>query len=347
MAVSLRLDPREPRLDEESGAKTLAVAFAIALALHVGALALLARWRSTANVAPPIGQEIAIDLGPQIIEAPSIEPNVASQPVVEPAEAVPVELPPETVAAVPVAPDMPTEPPTTAEAVPPPETVSPVVEAPASPLPAPSATQSVTPFDLTPVEAVEADAVILPPPPVTPPEAQTVIAALPPPDPVTAQPLPEPQEIKPPPVERPTPERTQPIRREPPRPVPQRTEQGTAGQTQRPPARGAASRENPGSAAGTVDPSLMSRYAAQLTAALRARLRYPSGVGAGGVAVLRFTMDRSGRVLTAAISRSAGNAALDDAALAAAAPGSSLPPVPDGLPQQRLTISVPLRFGSR
>ncbi|MET0529409.1 MAG: hypothetical protein ABW003_13925 [Microvirga sp.] len=40
-----------------------------------------------------------------------------------------------------------------------------------------------------------------------------------------------------------------------------------------------------------------------------------------GIAVLRF-MDRSGRVLTAAISRSAGNPALDDAALAAAAPGS-------------------------
>jgi len=94
----------------------------------------------------------------------------------------------------------------------------------------------------------------------------------------------------------------------------------------------------------------MSRYAAQLAAALKARLRYPEAARAAGVtgsATLRFTLHRSGRVLSAAITRSAGHPALDGAALATAAPGSSLPPAPDGVPQQQMTISVPLRFDMR
>jgi hypothetical protein len=45
--------------------------------------------------------------------------------------------------------------------------------------------------------------------------------------------------------------------------------------------------------------------------------------------------------------RSAGHRTLDQAALATASPGSSLPPAPTSIPQQRFTISVPLRFNLR
>jgi protein TonB len=108
-----------------------------------------------------------------------------------------------------------------------------------------------------------------------------------------------------------------------------------------------ASREESRGSAAAADPNAMSRYAAQLAAALRARLRYPEAAraqGIGGVATLRFTLHRSGRVVAASLVRSAGHAALDQAALATASPGSSLPPAPEDIPQQQLTISVPLRF---
>jgi protein TonB len=58
-------------------------------------------------------------------------------------------------------------------------------------------------------------------------------------------------------------------------------------------------------------------------------------------------MDRSGQIINAAIVRSAGHPMLDQAALAAARPGSSLPSAPASLPQQQFTFSVPLRFNLR
>jgi protein TonB len=95
---------------------------------------------------------------------------------------------------------------------------------------------------------------------------------------------------------------------------------------------------------------VLNRYVASLAAALRNRLRYPDvarSQGVGGVATLRFTMDRSGRIVSSTLVQSAGHPALDQAARAAASPGSSLPPAPAALPQQQFTISVPLRFNLR
>ena len=69
--------------------------------------------------------------------------------------------------------------------------------------------------------------------------------------------------------------------------------------------------------------------------------------GLAGVATIRFTMQRSGQILSASLVRSAGHNTLDQAALATAAPGASLPPAPDAVPQQQLTFVVPLRFNLR
>ncbi|MEZ0169148.1 TonB family protein [Microvirga sp. TS319] len=110
------------------------------------------------------------------------------------------------------------------------------------------------------------------------------------------------------------------------------------------------SRENLQGAAASADPNVLNHYVASVAASLRNRLRYPDRArsqSTTGIALVRFSMDRSGRILSAALVRSAGHPLLDEAALAAARPGSSLPAAPDALPQQQFTFTVPLRFNLR
>jgi len=195
-----------------------------------------------------------------------------------------------------------------------------------------------TPVELTEVTEVEAV-------PVEESIAPEAMPALSPPEVVIAQPLeekPAPKPVKPPPPKE--------VERKPD-PKPRRV---TAERS--PPASNArhgqasSSRENMQGAAASADPNVLNRYAASLAAALRSRLRYPEQArsqGISGVATVRFSMDRSGRIISASIVRSAGHPMLDAAALAAARPGSSLPAVPDALPQQQFTFSVPLRFNLR
>lgn len=169
------------------------------------------------------------------------------------------------------------------------------------------------------------------------------VIALPPPEAVVAKPLEEKPAPKPEkkPVQKPA-EQKPPRRRTVARP-PQPPSEARQGQA-------SASRENLGGAAASADPNVLNRYVSSLTAALRGRLRYPNiarSQGAVGIATLRFTMDRSGRIISSTLVKSAGHPALDEAALATASPGSSLPPAPAALPQQQFTISVPLRFNLR
>ncbi|MBA1154562.1 energy transducer TonB family protein [Microvirga mediterraneensis] len=182
-----------------------------------------------------------------------------------------------------------------------------------------------------PVEAV----------PVEQETAQTEAVILPPPETIVAKPLEEkparkPEKKKPPkPAERKPPPRRSVAE---PKPLPSDARQGQA----------SASRENMGGQAAAADPTARNRYLASLVASLRNRLRYPDvarSQGVTGIATVRFTMDRSGRIVGASLVRSAGHAALDRAALAAASPGSSLPPIPDFIPQT--TFTVPLRFNLR
>lgn len=112
----------------------------------------------------------------------------------------------------------------------------------------------------------------------------------------------------------------------------------------------AASRENMSASAASGDPSVRSRFNAQIMAALRARMRYPSSAqtqGHSGVATVLFTMARSGEILRASIVQSAGQAMLDEAALAATRPGSFLRAAPEGLPDRQFTFRAPLRFDLR
>ena len=186
--------------------------------------------------------------------------------------------------------------------------------------------------EVAPVEAVPAEPEAI--------ETETAVV-LPPPDAVVAKPLEEP----PPPEKKPPPK---PVERKPPpprtvaerKPPPSELRQGQV----------SSSRENTGGQAASADPNVLNRYKASIVSALRNRLRYPniaSSQGVTGIATVRFTMSRSGQIISASLVNSAGHPQLDQAALATARPGSSLPAAPDSIPQQQFTFSVPLRFNLR
>ena len=63
---------------------------------------------------------------------------------------------------------------------------------------------------------------------------------------------------------------------------------------------------------------------------------------AGGTAVVRFTVSRSGQVLSAGLASSSGISVIDGAALAAVR--GSLPAAPPGVTVSSLAVTVPMRF---
>lgn len=297
----------------------LGVAFLTALALHGGALTAVAFWPSREEQRPPGEQEIMIDLAPAMEQAEAVTAAAASAPAEVLAEAKEVE-PPE---------------PVVTEATPPEETTD-FVEEVAEAQPQETA-EPVKPMEPVPVDAVPAEASAAAEP--------EVIAALPPPrETIVAKELeakPTPKPVKPPAAKKPPPK---------PHPAPREAvaERRSAPSIPRE-GQASSSRENTGGAAAAADPNALNRYAAQLAAALRGRLRYPDmarAQGITGVATVRFTMQRSGQIVSAIVVRSAGHGPLDQAALAAAAPGTSLPAAPASVPQQ-LTFVVPLRFNLR
>lgn len=101
-------------------------------------------------------------------------------------------------------------------------------------------------------------------------------------------------------------------------------------------------------------PALASRAAARswnsaISAALERAKRYPSDAksrGEQGTAVVAFSVDRAGRVLSSRIARSSGHAALDQETLATVA-RADLPPVPAEHTGTRFSFSVPIRFNIR
>nr|WP_314433757.1 energy transducer TonB [uncultured Brevundimonas sp.] len=88
----------------------------------------------------------------------------------------------------------------------------------------------------------------------------------------------------------------------------------------------------------------------RLLAHLEQRKRYPAQARARrqqGVAYVRFSMDRQGRVLSAAIERSSGHAVLDAEALALLHRSQPLPLPPAEIPGDPISLSVPVDFFTR
>lgn len=94
--------------------------------------------------------------------------------------------------------------------------------------------------------------------------------------------------------------------------------------------------------AAVVPPKVLSSWRAAIAAHLNQHKRYP-GSGAG-ISTITFSIDRSGKVLSARLLRSSGNAALDAEAVAMARRASPLPKPPAGIAGDNLSLTVPVRF---
>ena len=172
------------------------------------------------------------------------------------------------------------------------------------------------------------------PPPPEPPPPPAVIPKPeppPPPKPVVHKPV-----VKPPPPHRPPP---QPVRETPqeqpqlpmPRAMPQTAPVQTA-MIPVPPAHAA--------------PVVSGNYRAALSAWLESHKRYPDSArsrGEEGRAVLRFRVDRSGRVLNYAVVSSTGYPDLD-ASIDAMMRGAAMPPFPADMTASDVEVSVTVRF---
>jgi periplasmic protein TonB len=84
-----------------------------------------------------------------------------------------------------------------------------------------------------------------------------------------------------------------------------------------------------------------------LEAHLRKFQKYPRSAlrrNVEGTAVIRFRMDREGKVLSYTIERTSEHEVLDEAALAMIERAQPLPPLPDDVPGDSIELTVPANF---
>jgi protein TonB len=218
-------------------------------------------------------------------------------------------------------------------------------------------------------EATPAPPEAPPPPPEPeavppPPEPPVVAAEPPPPEPPPPEPPPPQPEApvaasEPPPPPPPPPQK--PVVKKVPKPVPRHQEAPQPTQAYAPipqpqlPAAPAPSAPPQTAMAATPmpapvpSPEASAGYRALLSAWLEGHKRYPDAArqrGEEGRAVLRFSVDRSGRVLDFAVTSSSGYPDLDQS-VEEMMRGATLPPFPAGMPQREMQISVTIRFSLR
>jgi protein TonB len=205
--------------------------------------------------------------------------------------------------------------------------------------------------------------------PASPPAPPKPAVVRPPPRPMPPPVMPKPV-AKPPPAHppvirrtvRPAPHRVRrrpEIRRRPwryappeaiaPRYVPPPPEPAMPRYMPMPPERFPAPAPAPRPAAPARTATVTPGYRALLSEWLEAHKYYPETArerGEEGLVLLRFRIDRSGRVLDCTVARSSGYADLDNAAVEMMR-GAVLPPFPPSMPEQSLEIAVPIRFGLR
>lgn len=210
--------------------------------------------------------------------------------------------------------------------------------------PASSVPESVVPLPPpVPVPEPQPSVDPTPPPPKPPPPPQIVI----PPTPPAAAPvveLPEP----PPSLPRSPPKRplVQPRAvQQPPRPVSPSKPETAPAQTASPSTPAPAAAESAASYSGAVP-----MWRGELAERLQRSKRYPESARAHdeqGTATARFTMDRSGHVLSISLVRSSGSQALDEEALALIRRADPLPPMPSDMAGETITLTVPVTFSLR
>jgi periplasmic protein TonB len=175
-----------------------------------------------------------------------------------------------------------------------------------------------------------------PPEPATdvPPEPPSPVAETPPTPPPEPEEAPPPEPPPPPPKPSPSPKPRLP----PSRPVARAT-------VNRPAPEAVTAAPVPAPVAPIVDPN----WQASVSRWLAARKTYPEEArrrGEEGRVEVRFTIDRSGRVVEAAIVAGSGSALLDEAALGLLRQGI-FPAFPADMTQPRITITETMRYSLR
>jgi periplasmic protein TonB len=185
-----------------------------------------------------------------------------------------------------------------------------------------------------------------PEPPVPSPEPPVAAITPPPPPPPTVQPAEEP----PLPAQKPPARPLRPALRHPlhrtarrmPTPAPLPATSSEARQPASLPQAGSAQVPAPPAPATTISPS----YQALLSAWLESHKQYPESArerDEEGRTVLRFVVERSGRVVGFSLSESSGYPDLD-AAVDSMMRGATLPPFPPDMTQSSIEVSVSIRF---
>lgn len=189
---------------------------------------------------------------------------------------------------------------------------------------------------VVPPAKTEAPPLASPEPEPAPPEPSQAVAA--------PEPPPPPQE----PTQPPLPPRKPSLRPGPRHPEPPRPSSAPA-PPQAPPAAIAAPQTAyvlPPASAPAPSHEIAPGYRSQLNAWLENHKRYPDAArqrGEEGHAVLRFVVDRNGRVVDFTLIKSSGFPDLDGA-VQEMMRGAALPPFPAGMTQARIEVSVTVRF---
>jgi periplasmic protein TonB len=197
-----------------------------------------------------------------------------------------------------------------------------------------------------------------PPPPAetTPPEPQAEVAPPTPEPAVTAtEPAPPAPNTEASVAATAPPPPPKPLAKKPPKPVQRQQEPPQPSQAYLPsalpqPSSAQAAPPQTTSAATPVPSPLGSQaYGALASAWLERHKRYPDAArqrGEEGSAVLRFEVDRDGRVINYAVTKSSGYLDLDES-IEEMMRGATLPPFPAGMTEPHIQVSVTIRFSLR
>ncbi|CAO3439430.1 energy transducer TonB [Azospirillum endophyticum] len=227
----------------------------------------------------------------------------------------------------------------------------------------PAVLLELAPLPVTPPEPAPAidiplpepmpEPVIEPLPEPPPPEPEPVVEEPPPPpepppvvEPEVVLPKPPPEPPKPKPEVKKEAPKPKPEKPKPPRPVAQPVQQAQPAPVAAPPAPApvpAPAAPAPSAAPSRAVPSWQGRVLSHL----ERHKRYPRAAQARrqeGVAQVRFTIDREGRVLSVELDRSSGFSALDEETVEMVRRASPLPAPPEEIAKDRIEMVVPVQF---
>ena len=137
----------------------------------------------------------------------------------------------------------------------------------------------------------------------------------------------------------------------PPRPAAKKTEAGAGENAGKLPGGGPGQGQGGlGGGSGQGNPNALKAYLAQVRKRLNSSKKYPSSARSQkleGVATVSFILAPDGRVISSRLVKSSGHAVLDEEVMALLRRVSPLPRRPKNLPQDNLSLTVPIQYSLR